>query len=262
MISDYREIENSYIQNFSKKEDCGDYLRFYDDKLPGMYAFNFILIKESMESGNIHGFVCNILEQAKASSKEFLKILLHPQISIDEHLKSKFIEGGFELKTNIYMKLNNEKLDGFKLNGDCTVKIASKETEFKDVAVLDIKTCVESGIPEAFANEKSARKGGVYKSSDRNLKAYVSYLGDVPVGKCELYLDHGYAKIEDFDVIEKYQRRGIGTAMLKTMITDARGRKAENIYLIADKDDTPKEMYLKLGFEIIAEEYELWLSLQ
>ncbi|MGB5823305.1 MAG: GNAT family N-acetyltransferase, partial [Proteocatella sp.] len=175
---------------------------------------------------------------------------------------SKFIESGFELKTNIYMKLNNKNLDGFKSKVDCAVKIASTETEFKDVAVMDIKTCVESGIPEAFASEKSVRKSGIYKSPDRNLKAYVSYLGDVPVGKCELYLDHGYAKIEDFDVMEKYQRRGIGTAMLKTMINDARGCKAENIYLIADKDDTPKEMYLKLGFEIIGEESELWLSLQ
>ena len=36
MISEYREIENEYINIFSAHENCSGYERFYDDKLPGM----------------------------------------------------------------------------------------------------------------------------------------------------------------------------------------------------------------------------------
>ena len=35
MISEYREIENEYINIFSAHENCSGYERFYDDKLPG-----------------------------------------------------------------------------------------------------------------------------------------------------------------------------------------------------------------------------------
>ena len=36
MISEYREIENEYINIFSAHVNCSGYERFYDDKLPGM----------------------------------------------------------------------------------------------------------------------------------------------------------------------------------------------------------------------------------
>lgn len=262
MISDYRKIEDHYVQNFSQREDSADYIRFYDDRLPGMYAFNCFLVKESMDENKVVEFVLDSLHKAKLANKEFLKILLHPKINVDDYLKAKFIENGFEVKTNLYMRLGLENLNEFESNSDCVVKKARMDTDFNQVASLDIKTCVESGIPEDFANKKSVRKMAVYKSSDKNLNAYIASMGKVAVGKCELFLDNGYAKIEDFDVAHDYQRKGIGTSMLKMMVKDARELGAENIYLIADKDDTPKEMYLKFGFKIIGEESELWKSLQ
>ena len=42
--------------------------------------------------------------------------------------------------------------------------------------------------------------------------------------------------------------------MLRSMIEDAISREVRNIYLIADKDDTPRDMYSRLGSETIGEE--------
>ncbi len=61
--------------------------------------------------------------------------------------------------------------------------------------------------------------------------------------------------------VEKHQRKGIGTTMLRSMIEDAISREVRNIYLIADKDDTPRDMYSRLGFETIGEEIELFRAL-
>ena len=101
----------------------------------------------------------------------------------------------------------------------------------------------------------------VYKSVDNNLEAYIAYFDGEPAGKCELFIQDGYAKIEDFDVVKKHQRKGIGTTMLRSMIEDAISREVRNIYLIADKDDTPRDMYSRLGFETIGEEIELFRAL-
>jgi spore maturation protein CgeE len=59
-------------------------------------------------------------------------------------------------------------------------------------------------------------------------------------------------------VLPEYQRRGIGTTILKYLIDTALSMGVEGIYLVADEDDTPKEMYRKLGFEKVDESYSLF----
>lgn len=89
------------------------------------------------------------------------------------------------------------------------------------------------------------------------MDTYICYYDKIPVGSCQLFLYNGIAKIEDFTVSPEYQRRGIGTTILKYVIDIALSKKAELIYLSADEDDTAKEMYEKLGFEKVSESYAL-----
>ena len=62
-------------------------------------------------------------------------------------------------------------------------------------------------------------------------------------------------------MLPEYQHHGIGTIILKFMIDTALSKGAETIYLTADEDDTPKEMYKKLGFEKVGDSYALFLKL-
>ena len=71
----------------------------------------------------------------------------------------------------------------------------------------------------------------------------------------------GVAKIEDFDVLPKYQRKGYGSALLKEIICIALEQNARIIYLVTDEDDTAKEMYLKIGFEKVGEKTQLFFTL-
>lgn len=100
MINNYREIENRYIQNFSLKEEYEDYVRFFDDELPGMYAFNCIMIKPSCKS-SITELLQNEIYGLKIRKKNFLKVLIHPGINIKEELKSEIASKGFEIRTNL-----------------------------------------------------------------------------------------------------------------------------------------------------------------
>ena len=69
------------------------------------------------------------------------------------------------------------------------------------------------------------------------------------------------AKIEDFSVNPNYQRRGIGTTLLKALVEIAQEQGINAVYLNADEDDTAKEMYTKLGFKKIGEVYSLFWDL-
>ena len=76
---------------------------------------------------------------------------------------------------------------------------------------------------------------------------------------CELYLDGGTAQIEDVATAERFRKKGLATAVVLTAIEAARAAGAELVFLIADAEDWPKEMYAKLGFEEIGHTYEFMI---
>lgn len=73
---------------------------------------------------------------------------------------------------------------------------------------------------------------------------------------CELYLDGGTAQIEDVATAERFRRRGLATAVVLSAMEAARSAGADFVFLIADAQDWPKEMYAKLGFREIGITYE------
>jgi len=68
-------------------------------------------------------------------------------------------------------------------------------------------------------------------------------------------------RIEDFDILQKYQRKGFGTSVLKHLLEEARANCVEFVYLITDSGDTAKEMYKKCGFKKAGEKTELFFDL-
>jgi len=260
MIENFREIENGYIENFSKKDVKENHIIFTDHKLPDMYCFNFILAKDNINEDSIEDFVKEQFNIANAENKDFLRIILHPNLKITDNLRENLTSMGFNLDTNLYMKLKDNNMDMFKVNKDCTVKRAEYDTEFDAGEKLDIETSILADMPTEFCERKASRKKEAYMDKDNNLSLYLCSYKDKNVGKCELHIQGEYAKMEDFDILEGYQRKGLGTSMLYKMISDSLSLGAKHIYLIAEKDDTPKDMYKKLGFEVIGEETVLFWS--
>lgn len=82
----------------------------------------------------------------------------------------------------------------------------------------------------------------------------------MPVGNCDLFIQDGIAKIEDFAVNLDDQRQGFGTTLLKFIIQLALNQNCHTLYLVTDEEDTAKEMYQKLGFYKIGERIEYFFK--
>lgn len=65
---------------------------------------------------------------------------------------------------------------------------------------------------------------------------------------CELYLEAGVAQVEDVNTLEEFRGRGLASACVATAIRLARERGADVVFLEADVDDWPQELYRRLGF--------------
>ena len=76
---------------------------------------------------------------------------------------------------------------------------------------------------------------------------------------CELYSDGKTAQIENVFTLERFRKRGLARAVVSKALREARGAGHELVFLIADRDDWPKELYGKLGFDVVGRIWEFLL---
>jgi ribosomal protein S18 acetylase RimI-like enzyme len=69
------------------------------------------------------------------------------------------------------------------------------------------------------------------------------------VSYTDLYQDGPEAQIEDVGTLPEHRGRGYATAVVLAAIRAARERGAEFVFLVADREDWPKELYGRLGFD-------------
>jgi GNAT superfamily N-acetyltransferase len=81
-----------------------------------------------------------------------------------------------------------------------------------------------------------------------------------PVSWTDLYLSGDTAQIEDLGTLEPYRGRGYARALVLHAAGEARRTGAELVFLVADDEDWPKELYGKLGFDELGRVYEFLLA--
>ena len=80
-----------------------------------------------------------------------------------------------------------------------------------------------------------------------------AYLDGKLIGACYCYSGDGLTCIDGLIVDNAYRRRYVATSL----ISHVKNMCANTVlFLHADEDDTPKEMYEKLGFETVDKRYE------
>jgi GNAT superfamily N-acetyltransferase len=76
---------------------------------------------------------------------------------------------------------------------------------------------------------------------------------------CELYYEQDIGQIEDVFTLERFRKRGLARATVTRALDASREAGHDVTFLIADRDDWPKELYAKLGFDEIGRIWEFLL---
>ncbi len=238
--------ELKYVKCFSDYIEEKKSINFKDDKLVDMYMHNFIFLKEVMEKDELRIFIEKKLEEAQKEKRKHLHIMMNYAMKCHD-LKDMLPKP--EITEYCFMAITPKEFNKLKMKNDCFVLKADNPKTLSDGNIVDIEAN-KAAMGEDFARKRSNRKMEVYKN-DPNLNLYVCYKGKEPVGKCELFIKDGIAKIEDFDIIEEYQKQGYGTSMLRKLLEESSCEAADIGYLITDNFDTAKDMYKKCGFSTL-----------
>jgi ribosomal protein S18 acetylase RimI-like enzyme len=103
--------------------------------------------------------------------------------------------------------------------------------------------------------------GSMRAKSERGvLEVYVAERERRVVGTVGLATHRGVASIFSVGTLPDARRRGVGRTLVIDSVVRAHAAGAEIIYLIARADDSPKDMYRKLGFHVELG-FDVWLRL-
>lgn len=244
-ISRIRKAERSFKMLFSQKCAFSEHLeKWQDDDLYDMYDHNqFVPLLDDPTDKE--------LEQAIAYQRQlgrgFLK--LDTREKLDEALTERFsLE---ECCTETMLLRNKQKnIEAWKCNPDVIIHDSASSHVLADLLQIDIETFA-SDYGEDFIRRRDARY--VKKAMEtQGFHYYVAYLDGKVAGSCYACAIDGYVVMDALVVREAFRKRYVATTLMKHIASQFK----EEMFLHADADDTPKEMYGKMGFETVDELYE------
>jgi len=77
------------------------------------------------------------------------------------------------------------------------------------------------------------------------------------VSDCTLFSDGDVAEVDSVGTVEAYRGRGLAKAVVVRAVAEAWRAGHDLVFLLADEDDWPKELYSRLGFEEVGRTWEL-----
>ena len=244
-ISRIRKAERSFKMLFSQKCAFSEHLeKWQDDDLYDMYDHNqFVPLLDDPTDKE--------LEQAIAYQhqlgRSFLK--LDTREKLDEALTERF---SLEKCCTETMLLRNKQknIEAWKCNPDVIIHDSASSDVLADLLQIDIETFA-SDYGEDFIRRRDARY--VKKAMEtQGFHYYVAYLDRKVAGSCYACAIDGYVVMDALVVREAFRKRYVATTLMKHIASQFK----EEMFLHADADDTPKEMYRKMGFETVDELYE------
>lgn len=130
--------------------------------------------------------------------------------------------------------------------------------ELEEAEHWDAKRAFMATSPEGYDDEVIVQ----LLERDRLKDAVVDFrrfgvdAGGTVASVCELYSDGATAQIEDVSTREEQRGRGYARATVQAAAAAAREAGCDLVFLVADEDDWPKELYRKLGFDPLGTLYD------
>ncbi|QQZ07707.1 GNAT family N-acetyltransferase [Heyndrickxia vini] len=118
-------------------------------------------------------------------------------------------------------------------------------------AFLTLQYTFDEEYGEEFAKQKVALHNRNFK--DEQIMQVLAYYRGLPAGSVDIIISEDTAEIDQLSVLDTMQRKGIG-GRLQKFVMDHFPQKT--IILVADGNDTPREMYQKQNYQYVGFKYE------
>ena len=212
---------------------------FFTDALPSVWVLNILAVDADADAD---------AEGLTAALDELYGHLAHRRAFVERpelgaRLAPAMRAAGWQVEHDVFLVLRRER-DRPAAPG------LAREVDEPAVRAVEARTIAQQPtrdpdvVGQLLASRSAfGRAGGA--------RYFVGAADGVDASHATLYSDGVIAQIEDVATLEGFRGRGLARAVCSAAIDAALEAGHELVFIVADDDDWPKELYAKLGFDAV-----------
>ncbi|MBD1222944.1 GNAT family N-acetyltransferase [Virgibacillus halodenitrificans] len=225
------------------------YIHVHDSKLTLRYDSNYIEFKHIPTLAEFDQAAAYLREYHLMRNQHHMKFYFPENEEISGELAHHLKEQGYEVGFMELYAIHPQQFT--KVNGQASM------IEIKEVTEEDLEIYMELQYEQEAVNgaDFAKQKRQVHQDNflSENVKQILAYYQKEPAGSLDLILTDTTIEIDGFNVREQFQKQGIGS-MLQKYVMDV--YKDKTVILVADGEDTPREMYRRQNYNCLGFQYE------
>jgi predicted GNAT family acetyltransferase len=167
--------------------------------------------------------------------------------AVGAKLAPAFAAAGWQIQRNVLMALRRER-DRPPAPG------LAREVDEATLRAVEAKTTAEEGNRSPELVEELLDGRAAFSRAGHG-RYFVGTVDGVDACHATLYSDGTIAQVEDVGTVAAFRGRGLARAVCCTAIDAALAAGHELVIIAADDEDWPKELYGRLGFDVIGREW-------
>jgi GNAT superfamily N-acetyltransferase len=208
-------------------------------ELPLRHDSNYLLLERASTAREAIGEADRILGGAGRTHRVI--------VTFDEELAGRLIpqfqELGWQLNRHVWMVQRREP----EKRADLSIVREVDESVLRPGRTREI-LAQPWGTPELAQQLLDSKLMIARRAQTRFLGVEVN--GEI-VAWSDLYMAQGVGQVEDVTTEPEHRGKGYATAVVLRAVEEARRAGADLVFLVADDEDWPKELYARLGFDPI-----------
>jgi ribosomal protein S18 acetylase RimI-like enzyme len=224
----------------------------FDDRLPRRWDSNYLLVTNVPDGLGAEALAAEAERVQGDAGLRHRKLELRDE-GAGARLEPQFRALGWTVNRHLLMALRREP----DRSPDRSLVQEVDAAALREVRAQQIHGYEWGADPEVVEQLYAAK---TFLSEVVNARFFALLMENRPVSWTDLYLANGTAQIEDVGTLDAHRGRGYASAVVLHAAEEARDAGSDFVFLVADDEDWPKELYRKLGFDELGRIYEFLLA--
>jgi ribosomal protein S18 acetylase RimI-like enzyme len=236
-------FEGRLLQRVSTRVEPFEWGTAYlDDDLPRRFYSNFLRTETDLTGVSAEELITAADEILGDDRYEHRLVIVRDEAAA-ERLSPGFAAAGFTRAPEVVQLLRREP----DRPGTIDIDVVS----FAEARDVILQTHLEDEqLPDALAAPFTDARAKFEQAIGAQF--FVARIDGEQAGLCELYLEGEDAQIEDVGTILRFRNRGVARSVVLAACDAARAAGATRVWILADDEDWPKQLYERLGFDRVA----------
>jgi ribosomal protein S18 acetylase RimI-like enzyme len=221
---------------------------YLHDEIPKVWSRNYLSLERDLESataGPVSTEADRVLGEAGVAHRKIE--VFDPEVG--ERLAPGLAKLGWQVECDVIMVASREPDRETDLSVVDEVEPEELEPVWADANRSDGRIDDEDVIRQ-LADGKRVLASAI------DVRFFAARAGGEIGAYCELYSLAGTGQIENVLTLERFRNRGLARALVLRALQESRAAGNDLTFLLANRDDWPRELYRKLGFDEIGLVYD------